>query len=244
MAGTSGREIKRHRLHQDIVKYLLGDIRNGVYKVGDFLPSERDLMAEFQVGRPSIRESLMQLSQMGLIELRPGVRAKVREPSVVPALDGLERMAELQLRDPRGSSYFLEARMLFEAAAARRSALLISEAQLKDLERILEEKERCTDQTEKFAELDVLFHKRIVEVLGNSLLNGIYDAMGRWLLDQRLQTLKVDGQPQRALEAHSMILDALRRHDADAAEKAMESHIRQIGGIYAKTLAVIEEAGK
>ena len=122
--------------------------------------------------------------------------------------------------------------------------MLLSEAQLKDLERILEEKERCTDQTEKFAELDVLFHKRIVEVLGNSLLNGIYDAMGRWFLDQRLQTLKVAGQPQRALEAHSMILDALRRHDADAAEKAMESHIRQIGGIYAKTLAVIEEAGK
>ncbi|GAB1428811.1 hypothetical protein MASR2M17_22440 [Aminivibrio sp.] len=105
------REIKRHRLHQDIVKYLLDDIKNGIYKVGEGLPSERDLMEEFNVGRPSIREALMQLSQMGIIEIRPGVRARVREPSVLPLLNGMGNVVRLQLQNPRGKFYFQEARI-------------------------------------------------------------------------------------------------------------------------------------
>lgn len=99
------REIKRQRLHQEIVKYLLDDINNGIYKVGEGLPSERDLMEEFNVGRPSIREALMQLSQMGIIEIRPGVRARVREPSVLPMLNGMGNVVRLQLQNPRGNFF-------------------------------------------------------------------------------------------------------------------------------------------
>ena len=155
------REIKRHRLHQDIVKYLLDDIKNGIYKVGEGLPSERDLMEEFNVGRPSIREALMQLSQMGIIEIRPGVRARVREPSVLPLLNGMGNVVRLQLQNPRGNFYFQEARILFETAVARRAAILISESKLQILSEILKKKSLCLSETEKFAELDVLFISKL-----------------------------------------------------------------------------------
>ncbi|GAB1401006.1 transcriptional regulator NanR [Aminivibrio sp.] len=229
------REIKRHRLHQDIVKYLLDDIKNGIYKVGEGLPSERDLMEEFNVGRPSIREALMQLSQMGIIEIRPGVRARVREPSVLPLLNGMGNVVRLQLQNPRGNFYFQEARILFETAVARRAAILISESKLQILSEILKKKSLCLSETEKFAELDVLFHKQIVVVLDNPLLDGVYDAIGRWLLDQRLMTLRNDEQPQKALAAHYKIFEALKNHDPDEAERAMEEHIRQVNTVYSKS---------
>ncbi len=232
MDTTKKREVKRRRLHQDVVNYLMEDIRKGVYKVGEELPSERDLMAEFQVGRPAVRESLMKLSDMGVIEIRPGVRAKVKEPSVLPLLEGMGSVVKLQLQDPKGNFFFQEARSIFETAVARRAAFLVTEEHLKILSELLEQKKKCLDNTEKFAELDVLFHKQIVLVLKNPLLDGIYDAMGRWLLEQRLMTLNFENQPERALAAHSAIFEALKSHDPDAAEQAMENHIQQINSIY------------
>lgn len=71
--------------------------------------------------------------------------------------------------------------------------------------------------------------------LENPLLDGVYDAIGRWLLDQRLMTLKNDEQPQKALVAHIKIFEALKKHDPDEAEKAMEEHIRQVNMVYSKS---------
>ena len=104
------REIQRRRVHEDIVEYLLDDIKSGVYKVGEELPSERDLMDEFRVGRPAIRESLLRLERMGIIETRPGVRAKICQPTVLPLLEEMSDVVKLNLQTPEGQKYFQDAR--------------------------------------------------------------------------------------------------------------------------------------
>ena len=68
------RSIQRPRVHVEVLSCLLEDIQSGVYQVGQKLPSERELMDEFGVGRPAVREALSALARMGLIEVSPGMR--------------------------------------------------------------------------------------------------------------------------------------------------------------------------
>ncbi|MGL6181158.1 MAG: GntR family transcriptional regulator, partial [Aestuariivirga sp.] len=73
--------LKRSRLFEQIAEILEQRIRSQLSAPGDELPSERDLMKEFGVGRTAVREALFHLQRMGLVELRPGARARVATPT-------------------------------------------------------------------------------------------------------------------------------------------------------------------
>jgi GntR family transcriptional repressor for pyruvate dehydrogenase complex len=84
--GNPRREIQRRKLYEDVADMLLEDIRNGVYEVGQKLRSEHALMEEFGVGRPAVREALAKLARMGVIEIRPGMRARICPVKITPLL--------------------------------------------------------------------------------------------------------------------------------------------------------------
>ncbi|MDZ7919532.1 MAG: GntR family transcriptional regulator [Rhodoferax sp.] len=68
--------IQRRKLYQDVLDRLLERIRNGEIPPGEQLPSERELMDTYQVGRPAIREALQSLerseSSPSTMGARPG----------------------------------------------------------------------------------------------------------------------------------------------------------------------------
>ena len=55
---TENEPIRRRKLSHEILERLLARITSGELAAGEHLPSERDLMAQFQVGRPAVREAL------------------------------------------------------------------------------------------------------------------------------------------------------------------------------------------
>jgi len=58
--------------HTTIAEALIEDILSGHYRVGERLPSERDLAARFQANRGAVRGAMKQLEQMGLASIAPG----------------------------------------------------------------------------------------------------------------------------------------------------------------------------
>jgi DNA-binding FadR family transcriptional regulator len=74
--------IQRRRLSKGVEERLLGMVEHGDLKPGDILPSERQLMEAYGVGRPAIREALQNLERMGLVEIRHGGRPRLATPSV------------------------------------------------------------------------------------------------------------------------------------------------------------------
>jgi len=58
--------------HTTIADALIEDILSGHYRVGERLPSERDLSARFSANRGAVREAMKQLEQMGLACIQPG----------------------------------------------------------------------------------------------------------------------------------------------------------------------------
>ena len=64
--------IRRQSLADAVVSKLQQQLSLGVYQPGDKLPSEPELMAQFGVGRSSIREAIRILSNTGLLSVRQG----------------------------------------------------------------------------------------------------------------------------------------------------------------------------
>ena len=100
--------LKRARLFEQIAEVLERRIRSRDYAEGDELPSERDLMKDFGVGRTAVREALFHLKRMGLIELRAGARARVAVPTpeaVMSSLSDWVRDARRCVRSSRRPAF-------------------------------------------------------------------------------------------------------------------------------------------
>ncbi|WP_275112610.1 FadR/GntR family transcriptional regulator [Leucobacter sp. OLCS4] len=89
--------------YQRIVEQIEHAIVSGEIPVGAQLASERELMVQFDVSRPTVREALRVLQSMGLIESKPGTRGG---PQVLaPSPDTLRRSLRAMLGTrSRGSS--------------------------------------------------------------------------------------------------------------------------------------------
>ena len=73
--------IKKRKLSDQVLERLLSLFESGEISSNDEMPSERELMERFLVGRPAVREALQSLERLGLIMIRHGERAKVLEPT-------------------------------------------------------------------------------------------------------------------------------------------------------------------
>ncbi len=58
--------------HEEIAESLTRDILNGQYRVGERLPSERDLSTRFEANRGAVREAMKKLEQLGIADIQPG----------------------------------------------------------------------------------------------------------------------------------------------------------------------------
>lgn len=71
--------VRRRRVHDDIAAQLRDAILDGRFAAGAKLPPERELADEFGVNRTSIREAIKVLEGLGLVEVRQGSGATVRD---------------------------------------------------------------------------------------------------------------------------------------------------------------------
>ena len=85
--------ILRRKLYQDVMDRLLELIERRRLRPGDTLPSERDLMDLYGVGRPAIREAIQNLSRVGILTVTHGGRTRLAEPSVSQAVEQMSLIA-------------------------------------------------------------------------------------------------------------------------------------------------------
>jgi GntR family transcriptional repressor for pyruvate dehydrogenase complex len=224
--------IRRRKLFEDIAERVEQRIRDAEFTPGTYLPSERELMREFGVGRPSVREALFHLNRMGLIELRSGERARVAAPTPEVVFETLSGAARYFLSAPGGVEHFQKARTFFEVGLARYAAENAAAAEIEDLYAALDDNRRSIGDMRKFGETDIAFHYRLAVIPSNPIFPAIHAAIIGWLREQRDVTLSFPGQNRIAYEAHATICAAIAGHDPDAAERCMKDHLEQVARVY------------
>lgn len=214
------------RLYEQIVAQIKLQIVNGTLKVGDRLPTERELAEQFQVSRTSVREAIKILQQKGLIEVYPG-RGMFIVDSVSQSLQHSLDLI-ISIDHIKGLSNLIEVREILEPEIAALAAERSTEDDIKKMREAIEVMDTALDDAETFIDADQCFHRALADATQNTLISLLLDPIVDQLQDQRKAIFLVEEGAVRGQFHHKQILDAVIRKDAGAARKAMRSHLRQV----------------
>ncbi len=217
------RPIRKTRAYEEIVRQLQSLIAQGQLKPGDRLMTERELAQEFGVSRVTVRQALSVLQAMGLVESRigNGTFARTRVPTVT-VLASMLNPPKSTLLDQ------LELRRLIEPEVARLAADRASPSHLREMAGFIELQRERLKQGRPFVEEDSAFHLAIARSSGNDLLVRMMESIHELLRESREQSLRTKDAMERSLAGHRRIIDAVRRHDPKAAQRAMLRHVLEV----------------
>jgi GntR family transcriptional regulator, sialic acid-inducible nan operon repressor len=224
--------IMRPKLFQEVARRIEQQILGGVFQPGDQLPSERDLMTYYNVGRPAVREALFSLQKAGLVAISSGERARITMPSTETILNELSSTARFMLGQPGGVRSFQQARLLFEVALARFAAQHATSSDIDRLAEALARNEGAVGAVGEFERTDVAFHFVIAQIPNNPIFTALHSALAAWLVEQRTTSLRSRGAERDAVKAHKKIFTAIAARDVESSAKAMEAHLAQVAVHY------------
>ncbi|HEY6759946.1 MAG TPA: FCD domain-containing protein [Baekduia sp.] len=221
-------ELVAGRLRQRIVDGDLAD--------GDELPREAEMLVQFGVSRPSLREALRILETEGLIRIRRGKigGAVVRRPTPETAAYhvGLALQSyHVTLEDLAAARAVLEPACAALAAAQEDRTEIVAE-----LTRLVAESESHVGEDEAFTASALEFHAALVRLCGNtttmlltSALEAVWGSQERlWAREAAREGAYPDEKLQRqVVGAHRKLIQRIERGDVDGAQQAMRKHLIQ-----------------
>jgi len=220
--------IEHSRTADEVVQQIEGLILEGVLGVGDRLPGERDLSAQFDVSRPILRDALKALEARGLVETRHGggtyVADIVGEVFAPP-------MAELIRSHRKAAADYLEYRREVEAIAADYAARRATDDDRALLAAIMERMKAAHAAADFAAEAaaDVEFHNAIGECAHNIVLlhtlRSCYRLLAQDVFYNRSVIYTLPEARDRLLEQHQAIWRAVVDGDPQGAREAAARHI-------------------
>ena len=222
------RPVVRKKLSDLVEGELELMIRRGEFEEGDALPSERELMAAFSVGRPSIRDALAALSRKGLVKISSGERTRVTKPSPDHIISELSGMSKDFLAQPGGLKYFDQLRQFFESSLVRFAAEFATDEQIEKLEKALALNRLAISKSDQFKRTDVNFHREIADIPGNPIFLSIHQALADWVMAGRPDTPDPEKHNQISYDAHAEILERIRCRDVEGADRALKAHLQNV----------------
>jgi GntR family transcriptional regulator, sialic acid-inducible nan operon repressor len=235
--------IRRRKLYEEVEERLISDILARRYKEGEPLPSERELMSRFGVGRPAIREALFSMSRKGIVLISSGDRPRVTRPTPKVIIEHLSGVVLHLMADPQGERHFQEARAFFEAALARTAAKHATAEDLKRFKSALAANRESIGNLAEFGSTDVYFHYILATMPQNPIYVAIHEAIIKWLKEQRTVSLAQSDADRKAYSFHEKIYRAIKAKDADMAEETMLAHLKDVSDSYWRTKQNSPEQG-
>lgn len=228
--------IKKRKLSDEVLERLLMIFESGELKPDDEMPSERELMERFQVGRPAVREALQSLERMGLIMIRHGERAKVLRPTEDGIFDQIDFTArQLLATSDQNVEFLREARQIMEAGIVRLAAVRATPGGIATLKKHLAAMRASKGQRGAFVENDQRFHLALAKMTGNPILNTTMRAMFRWLAHYHTDIFLAPGLEDLTIQEHEALLERIEARDAEGASQQVSDHILRVNDLYAKT---------
>lgn len=213
----------RRTLSQAVTQALLARIREGEFQPGDRLPTERDLMGEYDIGRNAAREAMQALVALGVADVRPGRGA------ILTRLDEQQRTMDRQtaatLLSGRAIADLYEFRRVIELEIARLAAMRATEQDIAEIERVVEEYDAAIKADKPISAIDDEFHNRVAAATQNAVFVTMFDAVTELIANSRRLAEKAPWARTRAQVEHRALLEAIRSRDETTAVEVAAKHV-------------------
>lgn len=228
-----GDRIVRRKLSDQVFEKLRGMIASGELTPGDPMPSERDLMKRFGVGRPAVREALQSMHTLGLITITHGERSRVNALNAGIAFRQIDEIARLLLStEPENLDHLKEARRMVELGIVRIATAKSNIEDIRDLRKLIELQRREQQNPEAFVQADIAFHNRIAKTTSNPLIEAVSEAMLKWLFQYHTSLLRWSGREETTLSEHEKIVDLIEARDVEGSVNMMQEHLDRSDVLY------------
>ena len=223
LPGLKDRLLKR-TMREQIAGRIAQMIQSGLLRIGDELPSERELAQTLDVSRETVRGAMQMLATIGMVEISQGARSRVVRAEGF----GMATLTEMIDVARYGPEEVYHARQLIEIWVAQQAARRMDEPVLDRLRRLVTEQEGMTGDPVRFQISDVEFHQLIYRSAGNALLSDFLNDVYSYALAYRRQAMLRPGAVRVSVDDHQRILRALEARDAEAAGAAMDAHLLHV----------------
>jgi DNA-binding FadR family transcriptional regulator len=227
---TSPQLPRNKPLYEQVCELIEARIIDGELRVGDKLPTEKEMAEQYQVSRTVIREAMKVLKEKGWIETRVAKGTFVVDnvaKSVRTSFDAVVRMDAAH-----GFSYLMEVREILEPEVAALVASRADDSQRNRIREAVERMERALesgDHVDAFLNADFDFHMLLAESTGNPLMPMIVSPLVKLMRDQQsYYSMTVQDGTRRSQANHKLIMGAIEERNADAARKRMYEHIHRV----------------
>lgn len=206
----------------DLVDHIRALISDGGLKVGDSLPTEKELCERFNTGRNTVREAMRILKTYGVVKVRPKVGAVIIDERMARAFDlfsfnTLEVSRETFV-DIQGFRSLLEVasfELLFDKVTPE------DIAELRQINTELLNAETAVNASE----IDFRFHTRLVAVMGNKAILDVYKIMKPVILKIMMKAKTVQTFATVTYSEHAAILETIEKRDRTAYQYKMKTHL-------------------
>lgn len=216
--------IKRESTLEVIVQQIKDQIKKGILKPGEKLPSERKLADLLRVSRASIREAIQALAFSGYLEVIQGKGTYILE--IATQYDEIVKF--FSEFSNYSLDYLMEARIMLEGEFARLAALNASQEEIDVIERVFNEIVKSKDLN-SFVVKDLKFHLTIAKATHNPIMNGIMKIIVEMLYKETQKIIEISKDTRvNTIETARNLVQAIKQRNADQAKVLMSEHIRNI----------------
>ena len=217
--------IRKDSLADAVSERVLALIREGKYRAGDRLPTERELAGQFGVGRTSVREGLRYLEKLGVLDIHQGRGMMVRSLSLediflnsVP-VSAIVDLPERQIRD------IMHARRVLELESAYLAAGMRTAEDLARMAELIEAQKRNLRRHREWLGLDRLFHVAVARASDNAALVQLIRLLWDMLFRYSEDILRNRAIVTNSTRYHEQIYHAIEAGDSERARERMLAHL-------------------
>jgi DNA-binding FadR family transcriptional regulator len=228
---------QRVKVADRVAAELRREIVTGALRPGDRLPSERELQAQFEISRPTLREALRLLESESLIEVARGQQGGARVTKLNVATVARQVGLCLQI-DGVTLQDVWKALTIIEPPAAGLVARSANRDAIRAMEENIAAARAALDEPVKYAELSNAFSLLLTRYCGNQTIHVfaqlIQDIVRRQRLDVTVRTYSrrgVDRFRELNVRAREKLLQLIKDGDGDGAEAFWKTHVERTGEV-------------
>lgn len=222
--GDSG-HIGKRTVKDQISDKLAYMIHSGLLRIGDKLPSERELASTLGVSRETVRAAIGMLQARRMVEVSQGSRTRVLGTGPFPLHESVSTLRGLQ---SRSFEEVAEARAAVEVQVIWLAAQRIGTNELTRLAALVREQEGMLQDPVRFQISDREFHTTMYRACGNTLLVDVVSDFYDYALEVRRRALQREGAIAHSVAEHRGIVQALKTRQPDIAVAAAQKHLEQV----------------